>query len=90
MRPFAHTTQKNPGAMRLATGAGRTLQLLIPYNTSTAHFKWSETTIIPSTIDWRAWWRVESRRVGTDWASLHRQLVGVWRELRSLADEASS
>jgi hypothetical protein len=49
---------------------------------------------IPSTgccpADWRLWWRTESERVGTDWPSLHRQLVGAWRALRSLAEEASS
>jgi len=43
----------------------------------------------PSTDNWRAWWRVESERVGTDWISLHRQLVDAWRALRSLAEVSS-
>jgi hypothetical protein len=45
-----------------------------------------------STADARAWWLAESERVGTDWLSLHCQLVDAWRALRSLAEssEASS
>jgi hypothetical protein len=39
---------------------------------------------------WRLWWRERAQVDGTDWVSLHRQLAGAWRALRSLADETSS
>jgi hypothetical protein len=43
-------------------------------------------SIINSTLDWRAWWRVEAVIQGTDWASLHRQHCEAWRRVRSLAE----
>jgi hypothetical protein len=39
--------------------------------------------------DWRAWWRQRSIADGTDWVSLHRQLVEAWCRLRSLAEVSS-
>src|SRR5262249_29799528 len=38
---------------------------------------------------WRRWWREQAQIDGTDWSSLHRQLVGAWRALRALAEVSS-
>jgi hypothetical protein len=40
------------------------------YSSTAADRKPPEITIISSTLNWRAWWRLESARVGTDWRTL--------------------
>jgi hypothetical protein len=47
-------------------------------------------TTLPSTTNWRAWWREQSKIDGTDWQSLHRQLTEAYRALRGLAEKSSS
>jgi hypothetical protein len=42
---------------------------VVSYPNSSAACKPPETTI-PSTTVWRAWWRIEAERTGTDWRSL--------------------
>ena len=39
---------------------------------------------------WRCWWREQAQVDGTDWPSLHRQLVSAWRALRSLAESSGA
>jgi hypothetical protein len=44
---------------------------------------------LPSTTNWRAWWRQQSKIDATDWDSLHRQLGTAYTALRSLAEKSS-
>jgi hypothetical protein len=46
-------------------------------NSSTPH-KHNSSLTARSTTDWREWWAIESRRVGSDWPSvlgLHLSIV---------------
>jgi hypothetical protein len=47
------------------------------------------STTAPSTTNWRAWWREQAKHDGTDWHSLHQQLVTAFTALRSLAEKSS-
>jgi hypothetical protein len=35
-----------------------------------------------STLDWRAWWRAEAKRIGSDWPSLIGQHLTIADSLR--------
>jgi len=39
---------------------------------------------------WRQWWREQAQVDGTDWTSLHRQLVDACGALRSLAESSGA
>jgi hypothetical protein len=41
---------------------------------------------VPSTLDWREWWRAESRQLGTDW----RGLISLHLEICNRLQAASS
>jgi hypothetical protein len=66
-----------PGLEDLASGL-----TFMSYSTSTADRK-SDVTV-PSTLDWRVWWQAESRRCGSDWATLLARTAGVVGHLYSL------
>ena len=49
----------------------------------------SDITVVRSTTDWRAWWRVQAQIDATDWPALHQQHSAAWRQLRTLAQPSS-
>jgi len=78
MRFFA-PIKGNPGAMRLAAGAGTGAHMT--YQIPTAPCKPSAEIIPLSTANAREWWAVESRRVGSDWVSIAEVVAAIMHRL---------